>query len=214
MFLHSTSTHWQDQLISLYLWFDHMLFERGYACFAQRFSNHRDPAFDDAQLLAAHFFARAQGIVTHKKCWLFVTQFLSDWFPLLPNYSGYIDRLNRLEGLLPSLIDTLLEVPRLDTSHVSLVMDSCPIVMAGAKRAKRAKVAPELQGCGYCAARQMYDGGLKLHLVAVRRPGQMPYPVAMSVSPANHPDIEALRQIQDHLPCGDMYADKAYDSKE
>ncbi len=213
MSFYLTDSDWQSQLISLYLWIEDMMIHKGYQCFVERFSpNRTPPCFTDIELLTAFFFARLQKQVTHRDCLTFIEKFLPEWFPNLPKYSRFVDRLNRVQPVLIPFVEHLLQPESPQGQHY--MIDSCPLVMVKGSRARRAKVAPELQGNAYCAARQLHYSGLKLHVLAQRRPCRMPYPVAISVSSARQADISALRDLENDVPSGIIWADKAYDSKD
>lgn len=82
--------------------------------------------------------------------------------------------------------------------------------MASEKRSGTAKVAPHLANKGYCASKQMYYYGVKLHVLGLRREGTMPLPEYVGLTPGSENDLVALRSIAGHLSGTELYADKAY----
>lgn len=93
--------------------------------------------------------------------------------------------------------------------HIRLV-DSFPVVMAHEKRSGRAKVAPELANKGYCASKKMYFYGVKVHLLALRRPGRLPLPDYIGLSPGADNDLTVLRGLLPQLRDCELYGDKIY----
>ena len=94
------------------------------------------------------------------------------------------------------------------------LVDSFPVVMAREKRSSRAKVAPELANKGYCASKKMYFYGVKVHLLALRRPGTLPVPDYIGLSPGADNDLTVLRSILPRLRDCEVYGDKIYADAE
>ena len=90
------------------------------------------------------------------------------------------------------------------------LMDALPIRMAHAKRSTRARVARELANKGYCASKGEYYYGVKLHVLGLRRPGTLPLPTYLGLTPACDHDLSAFRQIASQIQGGQLYVDKAY----
>jgi hypothetical protein len=90
------------------------------------------------------------------------------------------------------------------------LMDSLPIRLAHAKRSQRARVASELANKGYCASKGEYYYGVKVHILGLRRPGTLPLPDYIGLTPASDHDLVAFRQIVPQLQGGELYLDKAY----
>jgi hypothetical protein len=90
------------------------------------------------------------------------------------------------------------------------LIDSLPVMLAQGTRANRAQVARELADVGFCATKQIHYCGVKLHLLAARRPAQLPLPEGLFLSPASQHDLAALREFDPQLcDCG-LFGDKAY----
>ena len=70
----------------------------------------------------------------------------------------------------------------IDLSHSDFVNDSIPIVVAGGRRSGRAKAVNELCNKGYCASKDMWYNGVKLHIFAQCNYKKMSTPVFMTVS--------------------------------
>ena len=87
------------------------------------------------------------------------------------------------------------------------VVDSCPIPACKLARRNRNKIYREKKYIGYCAAKQEYYLGLKLHMICDVNGG----PTQISLSPAAENDIKAFRKIDLDLPVNSViYGDKAY----
>lgn len=179
-----------------------------YQC--QRFSNNStEPAFTDEELLTLYLFVMLEEEKYKvKSIWRYAEKHLLSWFPHLPTYQAFNARLNRLAQTFPLLSEYFLaRVDQQVCTQISLV-DSLPIQLCSHKR--KAKVARELSNKGYCATKQMHYYGVKLHLVAHRVPGSLPIPEFMSITPASHHDLRALKPILPQLAGQAIFADKAY----
>ena len=93
------------------------------------------------------------------------------------------------------------------------MLDSCPILLAKDSRSNRAKVAGELCTMTRNPIRKQWYYGVKLHIIAMRRPGRLPIPCAMYIGSASLCDLWAAKQmVNDCAPIsnGTMFADRAY----
>ena len=96
---------------------------------------------------------------------------LHEWFPGLPSYGGFVQRLNPLaDGFVPLLEALQAECPQTEVRHPVRLLDSMPIRLAHAKRSRRACVAAELANKGYCASKGEYDYGVKVPILGSHRP--------------------------------------------
>jgi hypothetical protein len=93
--------------------------------------------------------------------------------------------------------------------HVRL-LDSMPIRMAHAKRSRRARVAGEFANKGYCASKGEYYDGVKVPILGLRRPGILPLPDSIGLTPASDHDLPVLRELAPQLQGGELSLDKAY----
>lgn len=143
----------------------------------------------------------------------YAKKYLLSWFPTLPSYVAFTNRLNRLSEVFPALVSHLLE----DADqhgidfNISLI-DSMPIITCSGKRA--GKVATQLTSKGYCSTKKLHYYGAKLHGIAFRRTGKLPMPEVFALSPASEHDLNAVREILPQLKNRCIYADKAYANKE
>lgn len=201
---------WQYRLIHLYDYICQQFCQDLWGL-TQRFSNHNDPAFTDAEVLTIYLFGVIRGHRQVREIYDYTHDHLSDWFPRLPSYAGYLHRLNRCGYAFTGLIGPLLQqVPNNGLVKNCRLTDSMPIVVAGAKRSGSAKVASEIANKGYCASKQMWYYGVKLHLLTMARALAMPVPEYIGISEGAANDLTVLRTILPHLHDTDLYGDKIY----
>ncbi len=90
------------------------------------------------------------------------------------------------------------------------LVDSMPIITCAGKN-KVGKVATEITSKGYCSTKNMYYFGLKLHAVAFRRKGTIPFPEMLILSAADENDSTVFkRECVGNLNNREIYADKIY----
>lgn len=180
----------------------------------QRFSpNKQQGDITDAELITIYLFCTAYEEKTKRKqMHKHIRQYWASWFPKLPAYQTFTNRINRIQDVFPSLISQLLADIGLEDDLIqNQVGDSMPIITCSHKRA--GKVAPELTNKGYCATKKLYYIGCKLHVLGVRRPGKLPLPDSIGLSQASVNDLKAMRPVLE--TCQDQYVflDKAYCDK-
>lgn len=201
---------WQDTLIGLYLYIAEQ-HENHLTPYTQRFSNNHHVCFTDEEVLTVYLFGLIRGRKTLQAIYDYTRDHLWDYFPRLPSYGGYVQRLNRLCDLFPALTrQVLAQYPGEDLIENVRIIDSIPIIMAKEKRASRARVAPDFADKGYCASKKMYFYGVKVHVLGLRRRDTMPLPEQIGLTPGSENDLVALRSIAGQLHDSQLYADKAY----
>ena len=208
------------KLIAMYMYISELYeSELQYTC--QRFSNNSSPDFTDVELMTVYLFVLTeQEYFKLKQIHRFTMEYLLDWFPELPSYQGFVYRINRMSEAFKALSMMLFTcfVPEDCDQQISLT-DSLPIVTCKGKN-KKGKVAREVVDKGYCSTKDMYYYGLKLHLLAFRRPGTIPFPEFIGLTAASENDLTAFKelygdQISGRVIFGDrIFFDKPYfDSK-
>lgn len=201
---------WQEKLIALFLYINkHYDFEL--FMYAERMSNNAEPEFSDAEVITVYLWGIMSGYEKVKSIHDYTRNHLTGWFPGLPSYATYVQRLNRISpvfsGLLPLIQN---DFPQPSGPEFIRLIDSMPIMMAKAQRSGGAKVAREIAAKGYNSTKKTYYYGLKLHILALRRDGRLPLPDYIGVTAANEADISVLKEIADDLHDTPVYADKAY----
>ena len=205
--------NWEEQLIQLYCDVC-TLYQRHLWSYCERFSNNAHPEFTDEEVITIYLF----GII-RKRCdvtqiYEYTHDHLSNWFPKLPSYGGYIQRLNKLSAVFPPLLNAFAPVWEGGSKvHLAFLLDSMPSILARGSRRFQAKVAREVADCGYCASKKLSYYGLKLHVLGIRQPGTLPHPDYLELTSARPHDITILEGIWPYLRHGELYADKAYASE-
>jgi hypothetical protein len=204
------------KLIAIYVYISELYeSELQYTC--QRFSNNSSPEFTDAELMTVYLFVLSeQEYFKLTQIHRFTKEYLLDWFPKLPSYKGFVNRINRISEAFKTLSIILFScfVPNDCDQQVSLT-DSMPIVTCKGKN-RKAKVAREVVDKGYCSTKNMYYYGVKLHLLGYRRPGTIPFPEFIGITAASENDLTAFKElfgdsIYDRLIFGDkIFSDKPY----
>ena len=178
---------------------------------AQRQTGNSDPDFTDEEVLTIYLFGIIEKRRTISEIYDYATNHFPDWFPDLPSYGGYNQRLNRLSAVFAPLVEEALkEVSRKDVVETVRIADSMPIVMAKEKRSSQASVASEFANKGYCSSKGVFFYGVKLHVVGQRRSGTMPVVECAGLTPGSENDLTALRRVLPTLEGGQLYGDKAY----
>jgi len=206
----------QVKLIAIYMYISELYEpELQYTC--QRFSNNSFPEFTDVELMTVYLFVLTeQEYFKLKQIHRFTKEYLLDWFPELPSYQGFVNRINRMSETFKLLSMVLFTcfVPEDCDRKISLT-DSLPIVTCKGKN-KKGKVARDVVDKGYCSTKDMYYYGLKLHLLAFRRPGTIPFPEFIGLTAASENDLTAFKElygdsIYDRVIFGDrIFSDQSY----
>ena len=181
---------------------------------AQRQSNNFRPKFTDEECIATYIWGIFNRKFEVKACYEFIRDYYGDWFPELPSYQAYNNRICNLADAFKTLADVLLCGLELDSSHNDFVNDSMPIILAGARRSGRAKVAGEACSKGYCASKDMWYYGVKLHTVAQSNFKAMPTPAIMAVSKASEHDLSIAKEMLDDAYNMRIFGDSAFADKE
>ena len=199
------------QLIQLYLWvcsvYDiHPLLKY------QRLSNNWQPIFTDQELITIYLFGHFQGHFTQKRIYDYISQHFMEWFPDLPSYQACNRRLNELGEPLKMLVFELVaKFPQKDDFYgeQDCVVDSVPIMLAVRSRAYQAKVATNEANCGYCASKDIYYHGVKIHILARKQYQKLPLPEILIITKASEHDLPVLQGCEGKI-VGNLFGDKAY----
>jgi len=181
---------------------------------AQRQTNNSCPKFTDVECITTYIWGIANQKFTVRGCYDFIKDYYGDWFPDLPGYKAYNARICYLADAFKVLASILLGKGSLDFDHRDFVYDSLPIVVAGSARSGRARVASELCSKGYCAAKDMWYYGVKLHILAQCNFKAMPTPALMQISKASEHDRKIAESLLDGVHNIRVFADLALLDKE
>lgn len=177
----------------------------------QRFSPNSDEGtITDEEIITIYLFCVAfQEKYKVKSMHKYILQHWTDWFPNLPSYETFVNRLNRISSLFPILVSELInDLDIVQTETITVLADSMPIITCSHKR--KAKVALDLVDKGYCSTKNLHYNGVKLHLVAKSSVKTLPLPEYIGITPASTHDLTALRPILENIENRNIIADKAY----
>jgi len=176
----------------------------------ERFSNNSCPEFSDQEIMTVYLFCISQEQRTKiKQIHNFANEYLRSWFPKLPSYAAFNNRINRLSEAFRLLTASLLQTHQpLDCFTQESLVDSLPVITCSGKRV--GKVAPELTEKGYCSTKSMYYFGLKLHTLAFRRENQLPFPEQLLITAASENDLNVFRNAWNTIDNRTFFGDKIY----
>lgn len=176
----------------------------------ERFSNNNKPDFSDEEIMTIYLY------ITHyeqrfriKQIHKFASDYLLSWFPKLPSYQAFDNRINRLHNAFSKLTEIILsENKPNDCCLNQSLLDSMPIITCSGKR--NGKVAKEIVDKGYNSTKGMYFYGLKLHALAFRRIGKLPYPEEIVFTQASENDLNVFKQVWSNKENRILFGDKIY----
>jgi hypothetical protein len=122
-----------------------------------------------------------------------------------------LGRLNRRLHLIPETFwQQVLLVCRYvfcDSKCDEYIIDSFPVPVCQNCRISRCKLFPMKGFHGYCASKQMYFLGIKVHMI-INKDG---VPVECIFTPGSESDTRAMKRFEMNLPAGSyLFGDKAY----
>lgn len=177
---------------------------------SQRFSNNNEPEFTDQEVMTVFLFAiNQEQRFTISQIYHFANNYLRSWFPKLPSYVAFVNRLNRLGESFKYLCSLLLcaQIPDNCRNDFSL-LDSLPIITCSGKRS--ARVAKEITDKGFCSTKGMYYHGLKLHALAFWQKGSLPFPESFVITPASENDLNVFKENWSQIKNRVFWGDKIY----
>ncbi len=134
---------WKENLIKLYFYICEDKSIQRYLS-GMRMSNNQTVKFTDEEVITVYIFGISQNYSKVKHIYKYTKRHLSDWFPLLPSYQAFDDRLNKLASCFEVLVQSIgfKALQRLEFKNEK-VIDSVPIIVTGKSRSSSAKVAPQ-----------------------------------------------------------------------
>lgn len=201
------------KLIALYFYIcEKYSKELKYQC--QRFSNNANPVFTDEEVLTIYLFSMSEERrFKVKEIHSYASRYLHSWFPKLPSYQAFNNRLNRLSNVVEKLsIELLNHYKPQDCITGKNLLDSMPIITCSGKR--QGKVAREITAKGYCSTKNLYYHGVKLHMLGWKREGRLPWPESIVVTNAAENDLTVFKENWSELADHNFYGDKIYRNKE
>ncbi len=183
----------------------------------QRLSNNAKPAFTDQELVTCYFFGMLNNHCQQQKIYDYIFNHWRSCFPDLPSYQAFNYRLNNLAAHFAVITDLLLiekyRLLDLSATEDSLI-DSFPVMLKRGKNAKSGRVAATIASFGYCASKDIYYWGVKLHNLAVRQTKSLPIPFQLFLTEASTHDLTAFKEAAPRVPTRHLFADKAYTDTE
>jgi hypothetical protein len=201
---------WQGKLISLYLFICNE-YKKHLWAYCERMTNHADLSFSDEEVITIFLYGVTNKRRQLKEIYQEAERYLKPWFPKLPSYVAFVQRINRVCDIFVPLIESIQSnLPAELYFKAHQLIDSMPIVMAKQCRRFKAKVANELATPnGYCATKKMHYYGVKLHVLGCYQKGSLPIPSYIGLTNAGLGDRKAYEQILPELS-DNIFADKAY----
>ena len=185
-------------------------FEEELKFYCERFSNNNKPEFTDEEVMTVYLYVmhhEQQFKVKHIH--RFASEYLHSWFPKLPSYQAFNNRLNRLHNAFNKLTEMLLsDFQPEDCCLNQSLLDSMPIITCSGKRA--GKVAREIADKGFCSTKGIYYYGLKLHALGFRRIGKLPHPEQILFTPASVNDLSLYKEVWSKIKDRIFFGDKIY----
>ncbi len=203
----------EDKLIEIYFYIcDKFKKNLKFCCI--RYSNNNIPEFTDEEIITIFLYTiLLEQRFKCKQIYNFAHNHLRSWFPKLPSYSAFNNRINRMSEAFIHLVRLLLTefIPKECSSEFSL-LDSMPIITCSGKRV--GKVAPELTDKGYCSTKGMFYYGAKLHALAFYHKGHLPFPEDLLLTPASENDLTVFKQVWSTIKNRTFFGDKIYQNKD
>jgi hypothetical protein len=202
-----------DNLVKIYFQVCEM-YENELQFTCMRFSNNNEPGFTDQEAMTIYLFCiNQEQRMKIKQIHSFASDYLRSWFPMLPSYAAFNNRLNRLSEAFKQFAGSLLRYYKPDEcSNDESVLDSLPIITCSGKRT--GKVAREITDKGYCSTKSMYYYGLKLHALAFKYPNKLPFPEQLLITPASENDLNVFRNAWEDIEDRTFYGDKIYHNND
>ena len=205
---------WQSQLISLYLFICNE-YSRELQFYCERTSNNVAFRITDEEIITLYLFSLMSHQNRLSEMHTYASRHLNDWFPTLPSYVAFVQRLNQIQDVFVPLIERLqIKLPTNIRQEAYQLIDSMPIILAQRGRRFNARVAPEIATSnGYCATKKLHYYGVKLHILADYKKGSLPIPRLIGLTDAGTHDLRAYEQVISALSGSEVYADKAYQTE-
>ena len=101
----------------------------------QRQSNNFRPQFSDEEYITVYLWGISQQRFEKKTIYKYTKNHLLEWFPKLPSYQAFPDRLNKLAPAFKFLAEHWLNVIGADVrEHMEYIVESCPVILAKGPR--------------------------------------------------------------------------------
>jgi len=98
--------NWQEQLITIYLYVCKH-YQGNLWVYSQRMSNYADLSFTDEAVIAIYLFGVIDKNRELKKIYGYADRHLRQWFPRLPSYTAFVQRLNKMADVFAPLLEII-----------------------------------------------------------------------------------------------------------
>ena len=198
-------------LIWLYLLIDKMYKQTELQLYLFRFSNNNIPFFTDTELITCAIFTELVGCKDKKHGYKYIRHHYWDWFPCLPSYEAYNQKLNKFKDTLAYLFCILTKTYNI-SKHAIAMIDTAPIVVCQQQHAAHSKAVQPFVSKGYCPAKKEFYMGVKLQIIAQKVSNSLPFPIDYYIHTAEQHDLDICKQTIPFLDLDnfDLYGDKAY----
>ena len=201
---------WQERLITLYLWVCNQ-YEHSLQWVCERHSFHVQLHISDEAVLTVYLFGLLQQRRSVHQIHTYAQEHLTEWFPFLPSYADFVQRLNQWTGpgpftglgALGATVAGLVpphRIARFDADHSGARFPA--VSGQGRPRSGRCRLLPQQEALLL----------RPLHCLAQANPGTLPTPQNLALTAANVHDLKALPEVLGgHLSDTlQVFADKAY----
>lgn len=184
-----------------------------YKFHCERFSNNKKPKFTDQEIITIYLFVLSEEKRFQVKAiYSFAKDYLNTWFPDLGSYQAFNNRINRLSNILKMLCDDLInDFKPVDCSLENSLLDSMPVIICSGKR--KSKVAREIADKTYCATKNMWYYGLKIHALNFERKSKVPFPEQIHITNASENDLNLFKEAWVSIDNRNFFGDKIYHDK-
>ena len=119
-------------------------------------SNHADLSFRDEEVITLFLFGVMDKHREIKGIDEYADRHWCDWFPRLPGYVAYVQRLNRVTDVFAPLIALIQQKQETMNPGQVWLIDSFPVALAKQGHRFNACVAKQLADSGYCSTKKLY----------------------------------------------------------
>lgn len=131
-----------------------------------------------------------------------------NYIPNMLSESRFIRRLNSMDiNIFNEIFLIMAKAFKVANVENIYAIDSFPVPVCANVRINRCKIYQERHYKGYCASKQEFFYGIKVHMLVTKR-GK---PVEFVIEPGSKSDIKAAREFVFDIPKkSEIHADKAY----
>ncbi len=91
-----------------------------------------------------------------KQIYKYADRHLRSWFPKLPSYTAFVQRLNKVADIFAPLLEIIQQEQEAKNTEQVWLVDSFPVALAKQGHRFKACVASGLANAGYCATKKLY----------------------------------------------------------